>query len=32
MGYHREESGSSGAVLMKQYHIQKLQDCYTCHR
>ena len=23
---------ATGEALVKQYHIQKLQDCYTCHR
>jgi hypothetical protein len=33
MGYHPSQNQRVlGAALMKNYHIRKLQDCYTCHR
>jgi hypothetical protein len=33
MGYVAgKDPGTAPAALMKQYKVQKLQDCYTCHR
>jgi len=33
MDYHPpRDQIALGNILLKEYHIQKLQDCYTCHR
>jgi NAD-dependent SIR2 family protein deacetylase len=26
------DQAALGKRLLKEYHVQKLQDCYTCHR
>jgi hypothetical protein len=33
MGYEpKEPQAELGARLVKEYHVQKLETCWTCHR